>query len=308
MLAHSSAAAGADLIPCALVDQQETLSGTALALYQALQATARRAAVARAYVPTVTHVTVHIPLETVARAVGKHRVTVWRALPKLRALGLVDARPHKTTALGGRTVNSGTLWAVRLNPNEGTAAKLTHEELQHEWRDLDRDRRRGRTAYQEGMQQSKELPVEGFNLELLLAWAVAPQPTQTPLNNDCCGGARADLEAVLDVADVPTEARGEMVDTAARALSGALGDAGGLMFYRWLLWQLLRLQDRTGAAPFYQVYLAAQRARADRTEGFGRKPGALFVSRLKQAPWWDELTRASGRVGVRPNPPEPGPA
>ncbi len=278
-------------------------TGTAEVLYRALRAVSCHAATSRGYVASTTHVTLHCPLEVVALSLGRHRVTVWRAARQLRALGLVDARPHKTTALNGRTVNDGTLWAVRLNPDEGTPARLTVEELRHSWRDLDRDRRRGRTAHRavrERMQQSQAIPSSGYDLELLLAWALPPQPTETPLHTDCCTGSRRDLEAVLDVPHVAREDRAAMVEAGAQALSGTLSDRGGLMFYRWLLWQLLRLSDATGGAPWHAVYEQARRARADAAEGFARRPGALFVSRLKGAPWWEELARASGRVGSRP--------
>ncbi len=303
MLAHSSAAAGADVIPRISVEPLENLSGTPLTLYRALQATARRAADARGYVRSTTHVTLHCPVEVVALSLGKHRVTVWRAARRLKALGLIDARPHKTTALGGRTVNDGCLWAVRLNPDEGSPARLTHEELTHEWRDLDRDRRRGRTAYRaarDEVQQSKALPECGYDLELLLAWTIPPRPTENPVTSDCCTGSRRDLETVLDVPHAAKNDRAAMVDAGARALSGTLGDTSGLMFYRWLLWQLLRLSDAGRDAPWHQVYEGARRARADAAEGFARRPGALFVSRLKAGPHWDEMRRASGRVGSRP--------
>lgn len=283
-------------------------TGTAAVLYRALQATARRAGAARGYVETTTHVTLHCPVDVVATALGRHRVTVWRAARRLQALGLVDNRPHKCTALDGRTVNDGTLWAVRLNPDEGSPARLTHEELTHEWRDLDRDRRRGRTAFRvvrerraERLQQSDKPPTGEVDLELLAAWALPPQHPESPINNDCCTGSRRDLEAVLDVPHVAREDRAAMVDGAAQALSGALSDKRGLMFYRLLVWQLLRYADRTGQAPFYAVYLMAQRARVDAAEGFARRPGALFVSRLKQASWYDEVMRGPPtRVGSRP--------
>ncbi len=293
--------------------QLQTLSGTALLLYQALRETAVRTGAARGYVGSVTHVTVHLPLEVVALALGRHRVTIWRTLPKLRALGLIDARAHKTTAPGctakSDTVNDGTLWAVRLNPDEGAAAKLTYDDLKHDgWRDLNRDRKRGRTAHravrehrEKRVQQSKDSPQEGFDLQLLLSWALPPETAQNPVTYDCCTGSRRDLEAVLDVQHAGQEERGAAVDGAARALAANLGDTGSVMFYRWLLWQLLRLEAAGKAAPWHMVYEQARRARVDAAEGFARKPGALFVSRLKGSPWWDEIQRAPPlRVGVRP--------
>jgi hypothetical protein len=289
----------ADIVPQISAEPLKNLSSTALLLYQALRETAVHVGAARGYVGSVTHVTVHLPLEVVALALGRHRVTVWRRLPELLAAGLVDARPHKTTS-AGQTRNDGTLWCVRLNPDEGVPARLTYDEMKHDgWRDLDRDRRRGRTAFravrehrEKRVQQSKDSPQEGFNLQLLLSWSLPPETDQNPVTPDCCTGSRRDLEAVLDVQYAGQEDRGAAVDGAARALAANLGDAGSVMFYRWLLWQLLRLEAAGQAAPWHMVYEQARRARVDAAEGFARRPGALFVSRLKGSPWWDEVQRA----------------
>jgi hypothetical protein len=98
--------------------------------------------------------------------------------------------------------------------------------------------------------------------------------------------------------------RNRVVELAAEALSQALADRGGVNFYRRLLWQLLRAADRGGGDYFGQLHLMAARARADVQEGFARKGGALFVSRLKGALWWDEVmrappTRVGSSVGVK---------
>ncbi len=135
----------------------------------------------------------------------------------------------------------------------------------------------------------------------MFAWALPPRHSKTPLSMT----VRPELFAVLDVRTAERGDRGAVVDGAAHALASSLRDSGGLMFYRWLLWQLLRLQDRTGAAYFGTVLTLAERAAADAAEGFGRgstggSGGALFVSRLKRCDWWDELVRTSGRVGSRP--------
>ena len=112
---------------------------------------------------------------------------------------------------------------------------------------------------------------------------------------------RSDLEAVLDVPHVDKADRRGAVDGAARALSIGLSDPGGLMFYRWLLWQLLRHAEQHGGDYWHFVYEQARRARTDAQEGFARKPGALFTARLKQAPWWEAVRRqAAVRVGPRP--------
>jgi hypothetical protein len=73
------------------------------------------------------------------------------------------------------------------------------------------------------------------------------------------------------------------------------------MFYRRLLWQLLRRSDAGRGDHYHAVYEQARRARVDAFEGFARRPGALFVSRLKRSPWFDEVVNAPPvRVGGRP--------
>jgi hypothetical protein len=94
--------------------------------------------------------------------------------------------------------------------------------------------------------------------------------------------------------------RSAAVTLAAEALATALGDRTGVDFYRRLVWQLLRRSDAGRGDHFHAVYLAAVRAAVDSSEGFARKPGALLVSRLKRASWYEATmcgppTRVAGR-------------
>jgi hypothetical protein len=98
------------------------------------------------------------------------------------------------------------------------------------------------------------------------------------------------------------EERNKMVELAAQALSQALSDTSSVSFYQKLLWQLLRRFDATGDDYSYQVYLMAQRARTDVLEGFSRKGGAVFTSRLKQTEFWEWVMNAPlPRVGTTPS-------
>jgi hypothetical protein len=277
----------------------QTLSETAQTLCCALVASAIETAKRRGYSPRTTHVTMHVPLEIVARACGVSRVTAWRHLPQLRELGLIDYRVHKGTCRG-ETRNTGTLWQVRLTPTHGSKARLSFDDLKHRWRDLDRDVRAGRTSYA-ALKHTKSPQVDSVNLESILAWTLPPETCQNPVTSVRFKARRVDLESVFDVRHAPREERGPMVELAAQALAEALADRAGENFYRRLLWQLLRRADATGEDLSYSVYLAAQRAHVDAKEGFARKPGALFVSRLKAAPWWSEVWAAPPvRAGVRP--------
>jgi hypothetical protein len=179
------------------------------------------------------------------------------------------------------------VWAVKMHPERPGAVRVPHDALKKSYRCLSADVENGRTAWRE-IGQSKKTPIKQIDIQKILAWALPPSTTQKP---DKSLTVRPDLEALLDVPFVDKTERRAAVDGAARALSMSLADAGGLMFYRWLIWQLLRLSDRHQGDYWHQVYEMARRARADAAEGFARKPGALFTSRLKQWEVWEQLRR-----------------
>ncbi len=292
------AGCAADVTLSVTQNLEPLLSRTALLLFRALHTSAVEVGAARDYHPNVSQVSFFCPVEAVALALGVHRCTVYRALPELRALGLIDARAHYTTHRG-RTRSDGSVWCVRVHPLKGCRARLSYGDLKHSYRNLSGDVEAGRTVWQL-MRQSKELPSsEGVDLNHILRWAL-PLTQQNPVTSDCRTAPRRDLEALLDVPYASREARGAAVDLAAQALAQALADRGGMNFYRRLLWQLLRRSDTVGSDYWHVVYEQARRAAVDAQEGFARKPGALFVSRLKRAGWWSEVMRGAGRVGTAP--------
>ncbi len=278
---------------------EATLSSAALTLFRALHTVAVEALELRGYSPGTSEVSLFCPVEAVALALGVHRATVYRALPELRAAGLVDVRGHFCTHRG-RTRADGSVWAVRLRPVGGRRARVGYGDLKRSYRNLSGDVETGRTVWA-AMRQSKENPTnEGVNLNHIRRWAL-PLTDKTPVTSDCRTAARRSLEAVLDVPHAGREARSAAVSLAAEAMAAALRDRGGVMFYRRLLWQLLRRSDAGRGDHYHAVYLAAARAAVDSSEGFARRPGALFVSRLKGAPWWSEVWDAPPvRVGGRP--------
>jgi DNA-binding transcriptional ArsR family regulator len=298
---YTSAAIDAQTVTQTLTQSLEVcLSSRALTLFRVLHQISLEVAAARGYSPKVSQVSFFCPVEAVALALGVHRSTVYRALAELRALGLVDERAHFTT-YRGRTVADGAVWCVRTRPLEGRAARIQYGDLKRQYRDLGRDVK-AKTTVWAAMEQSKAFPSnEGVNLNQIRIWALPPTHKAPDVSLDCRMNARHSLEAVLDVKHVPKDDRSAAVDLAAEALAMALRDRDGLNFYRKLLWQLLRRFDATGEDHSYSVYLAAVRARTDALEGFARKPGALFVSRLKRAPWFDEvMTGPPRRVATKP--------
>ncbi len=299
MLHYSGAVAGAAVSPCIIGTPLENLSSKALLLYTSVREVADKVADRRGYCRAVSQVHFFCPGEIVADTLGMARSTMYRKIAELAALDLIDARAHYITHRG-RTKADGMVWCVKMHPERQGPVKVPCDALKKSYRCLSADIQDGRTAWKLTKSDSHKTSSNTVDIQKILAWAIPPVTTKNP---DTGLTVRPDLEALLDLPYVDKLDRREAVNAAAHALAVSLRDRGGLNFYRWLIWQLLRLQERTGSSFFYQVYLAAQRAKADAAEGFARggNGGALFTARLKRSPWWDELARASGRVGMPPS-------
>lgn len=259
----------------------ERLKQGPLRAYRLLLEVALKIAQQRGYPANVAQVVFHCPLEAVALGLEVHRVTLWRWLGVLRAEGLLDWRPHKTT-FRKQTRNDGTLWAVKLCAC-GQPARLSAEDLAHPWRDLETDIRQGRTAYKQ-MQQSKEGQLNLKGAELILYWALTQEIQLPPLNMNVAAQDSPDVSCVLGLVYVSASARGAAVGASSKVICAYLGDTHP-RFWCHILWQLLRLADR-GQVYFHNLYLMLRRAGADRAEGFARKAGALLIQRLKDSFLW----------------------
>ncbi len=273
-----------------------TLSDKAKALYEDLRSVADKVSDSRGYCAAVSQVHFFCPGEIVADALCMARSTLYLKIAELKAADLIDARAHYVTHRG-RTRADGMVWAIKMNPERQGAVKVPYDVLKKSYRCLSADIEAGRTAWAT-IGQSKKTSREQDIIKEILSWALPPYTTQNPVKGLT---VRCDLEQVLDVPHVDKQERAIAVDGAARAIALSLGDAGGLMFWRWLLWRLTRLQEAGIEAPWHQVYEQVRRARSERAEGYGRNSAALVVSRLKQAPWWDELQRLpASRVRTKP--------
>lgn len=277
----------------------EDLNPLALRIYTLLHRLGCTVAQHRGYHRRAGQVSYFCPAESICAHLGISRGSFYRSLKELLALGLVDARGHKTTINGWAVRCDGTLWSVKLRPHQGGRARLRFEDLKAQYRDLEADIEAGNTAYAQTRQsKTDETPV--VTLECLLAWALPPVRQQNPVTLTVASDEHLSLELLLDVPFLPKQGRREGVDKAARALAQGLTDASSLNFYRYLVWQLLRLHQQ-GRDYLLAVYQMVLRARTDQHEGFARKPGALFVSRLKACALWNELREVSQvRVGSMP--------
>ncbi len=272
------------------------LPSAAVRLYTALVAVGIETARAKGYSANVTHMVMHAPLEQVAKACNLSRQTVWRHLPALKSLGVLDYRTHKAQCRG-LVRNSGTVFMVRLNPSSGSKCRLSYQDLKHRWRDLDRDIRAGRSSYRALTASSRQglkhtqAPTGSIDIQRILNWTLGFNTDSKPVTDVCNSPRKLNLLALLDVPFAAKEQRAAAVDTAARALATALADANSLNFYRLIVWNAYRAAQR-GTDHFQQIYQMAIRSRVDLVENFSRKGGAVFTSRLKQTEFWEELMRS----------------
>ncbi len=272
------------------------LNPLALRIYALLNLLGCTVAHRRGYHRKASQVSYFCPAELICAHLRISRGSFYRSLKELLALGLVDARGHKTTINGWAVRCDGTLWSVKLLPHRGSRARLRFDDLKAQYRDLEADIEAGNTVYAQ-TRQSSTGKTDVVTFESLLVWALPPVRAQNPVTLTVASDERLSLEILLDVPFIPKQGRREGVDRAARALAQHLTDDTSLNFYRYLVWQLLRLHQQ-GRDYLLAVYQLVQRANADHREGFARKPGALFVSRLKACALWNELREVSQvRVG-----------
>ncbi len=230
-------------------------------------------------------------------------MSLWRSVQVLRDAGLVDARPQKArlSCRGGAVRNTGSVWQVRLTPNHGSRCKLSYEELKHSWRPNFNDEiQQGRGSHAavkaaRSRNVTYKSTLQEIDLDLLLKHSVDSKkhlaPVDSLVRNTASGTVNPVLEMLLDVtAARPGRDTVQRVDMAALALCTVLTDHGSVNFYRRLVWGCLRANQR-GTDHFQTIYQMAIRARVDRVENFSRRGGALFVSRLKDTAFWDEIMK-----------------
>lgn len=264
---------------------------------------------ARGYRVTPSQIVFHLSQELLAKALQVDVRTVRRWTDQLKALGYCDRRPHYSNMTqDGQTVTAvdGMLYAVRLRG--GHRAHLVYDDLAHHWRDLDADRKAGRTAWailkaaqkeegkarqdgQKNMPGSTSPTEGGAWVQVLKDWAVTPGTTNLPLEIDPGIFPSAEPKTMQDVVyalplvlDAHPTKRAALIGMLGAALARQLHDQHSRRWYCRLIWDAYAA-SMEGRAGLQQ--LAAQLARldTDRREWGGlRNPAALLVARLRYPP------------------------
>lgn len=293
------------------------LKGYTLEAAAALVLLALEVALARGYHPATVEVCYHLPLQLLAARrwpaekteTARKRLT--RALPKLKALGLLDYRPHVGNAASyqtGRRLGwrDGTVLQVRLTP--GRARGLTYEQLTQEYRDQNDDIQEKRTARsklsqtnspkgesEDWLRQMKQEAIPLLFTESSAAisgvWDSSARTPEARVRN-----------LVQDIKLSPKRGRKRAVGEGSTWLARQL-DAGTAVLsrplYAALLWGMLRAWDK-GEDYGDALIAVLQGVVSDLVDSRNsiRKPGALLVLRLKERGLWRLLEGPQYRVSA----------
>jgi hypothetical protein len=246
-----------------------------------------------------SQVSYHLPNDLLAAYIGVDRITVWRWMELLKAAGLADTREHRAWAVIKGTpgfYTTGNVWLVRLKPGR---VKWEYADLAHPWRDLEEDRRHGRTAYRvlwpqgKGKGKNRKKPIRP-SLELLVRWTLgireAPPPEVLLTRRD-----PTDIAELFALTDLDPQERPDAIQALAERMAHNLGDPHSVKFYMRVLWRVV--EGKIPDTAVYNAYRAAYVAIRAREYGEGsgqpRRPGALFVRILHQTPGVREALRAA---------------
>lgn len=265
------------------VEQAGTvLSRGARRLFEVLHATATVTARTRGYVATVSRVVLHLPAILVAFRLGITDRHVRRLTAELERAGLLDAGGH-AARVKGRTLYGGTLYAVRMREH-APAPRLTPDDWQHEWRDLEGDLDAGRTAAQQMSELQARHASEDELQQALEAWAVTPGHGSLPLDVVRTSPAQSVQDVVYTLPgllDAPPRQRTETVGRLAATLARALSDEHSRRWYCRLIWNAIT-SEMEGRGGLRALANAVQRVLIDCREWSAlRNPGALLNARWR---------------------------
>jgi hypothetical protein len=237
---------------------------------------------AKGYAARPSQVTFHQSQELLSKALGVTTKTVQRWTRELEAFGHLATRAHYGGSKQAARID-GLVVAVSLKA--GHRAHLHHEDIAHQWRDLEADRKAGRTAWAALKAMSESVQRESTEwLRLLQNWAVRGSFTQAPLFTDSDIGPNTVRDVVYTLpllADLPPCDRPALVSACAAALAHGLNDEHSRRWYARVIWNAVEAEQ--GGIPSLQPLAALlTRLEADMSEWAGlRRPAALLNARLQ---------------------------
>lgn len=271
---------------------RDRLPPQALRMYQTLVMTSLYVLRERGAKLIPTQTAVMIPGEAMAYVLGCDVKTMRKYRQHLIDAGLVDCRALYAKD-GDDPRHLGLLWAVRTDPEVRKPVRLLYGDFKVKHRDLQADMKSGKTCYRRYKSRFPHtisgLKTVRRNISELLLWALPPLSDSLALLMYGETAPQSHLRDVLEVPGTVHRKRSEAVFKAAMGMARHLSDLKSFEKYASLLWQALRLQVFGGIDLFGVLYNLAEKCAIDAKEGFARKPGALFIDRLKRSGHYETL-------------------
>lgn len=260
----------------------------------------------------VTSYTFFTVLDTLPVVTGMSMATCERALADLRELGLINTRRWYTqgrfrsedgSAYIEQACCGGVFLCVLLRASATARARVREEDTQIVPRDLQADRKSGRTAWQHRKEASEDGVRESSSyqdrkvlyMQGLLSWALKDTSTDPLVGVDSLTGAASPADIVWGLSNVLSttpQGRGEAIEVAAHALSRLYRDPKSFKHYCRLLHRAVAAEFR-GVPALSRLQNALQRVLVGMSERGLTRPGAVLVRELKEGGWWDEVYRAA---------------
>ncbi|PYE49467.1 hypothetical protein [Deinococcus yavapaiensis] len=279
-------------------------------VYAALVEAAYTLVALRGHSEHVTSYVYFTVLDALPVATNLSAATCERALSDLRDVGLVHTRRWYTSArfptadgtFEPQRCCGGVFVCVLLRARVGARAHLRPEDLTAAPRDLDADRKRGRTAWQlrkevaeKRVRESSSYPDRKVGIKGLLQWTLE-NPTSTPsVGVDSLTAANDPADVVWNLSAVLSttpQARGDAIEAAATALARLYRDPGSIKHYCRLLHRAVTAEFQ-GIPALSRLQFTLQRVLIHMRETPPRRPGAIIIRELKLSGWWNEVYRAA---------------
>ncbi len=229
---------------------------SARVIYRALYRLALDAASQAGHAASTTRAVFHLVAELLMSYCGLKKSAFYENLGYLTTAGLVDCEAHMGN-LRGKSVATGTLWAVSLHPErvlsgQASPVRLLGDDWAYEWRNLNADVKCGRTAYNElhprpvgpeGIAgESTDRAERRMCFEDLQRWTKKPLVNIPNDNLTLRHFPEAGQNVVWELdhaSKVQARDRASIIDRQARTLAAAFGDPN-LEFWRRFIWNLTR--------------------------------------------------------------------
>ncbi|WP_152544973.1 hypothetical protein [Deinococcus phoenicis] len=264
----------------------------------------------------ITSYTYFTVLDVLPIATGLSTASCERATSDLRACGLLATWSDWTTAefLDQETgekvstrARTGVWVCVELKPNAHRRAVIFPSELPRDEagrlraaRDLNADRRVGRTAWQarKEVRESSSLRGREGGIQYLVQWALSSanridSVKRDSLTSATLASASSPQELVWSLQAVMSEhpqRRGEVIEEAAHALARLYRDTRSVEHYCRVLWRATDAEFE-GIPAFRQLEAAMLRTLVTMQEIHLHHPGGYLMKQLERAGWTDSVYR-----------------